>query len=284
MTSSLSSYALSSTEKNSTALRPTRSLVFLSDVHLGAYSDAKNRELELQLMRLVDYCRDNLLEIVILGDFFDYWMEYPGGRVPPVGQKILAHFHRYHNLTGRHTLFVTGNHDNWTNGYLRSLGFDLEHEYRIIQDAHFAIMVLHGDGLADPDMGLPRPRMHRFLRNPYFVYIYQALFPPRIGWAGMKFFSGHSRKKNCIPDESLKHIPLDTWARDRVRSDTRIQAVVYGHHHQQLLWRQQERTCMNCGSFGENYSLGLYANRAFEIVTWDVERNVLATGSTAVDS
>jgi UDP-2,3-diacylglucosamine hydrolase len=253
-------------------------------VHLGAYSDDKNRDLEDQLIRLIDYCRDQGLEIVILGDFFDYWMEYPGGRVPPIGQRVLEHFRRYHAQTGSHTLFVTGNHDNWTNGYLCGLGFDLEHEYRIIQDDNAAIMVLHGDGLNDPDMGLQRPRMHRFLRNSYFITLYQTLLPPRLGWAGMRLFSGSSRKKDVVAPDSLKRVELDAWARNRVSTDNRIQAVIYGHHHHPVLWEQQGLTCMNCGSFGENYSLGLYANKTFEIVTWDAESNLLATGLTAADT
>ena len=251
---------------------------------MGAYTYEKNRVLEEQLMHLIDFCKEHELEIVILGDFFDYWMEYPGDRVPPVGQRVLQHFQQFHNQTGSHTLFVTGNHDNWTNGYLSKLGFDLEHEYRILEDAHITIMVLHGDGLSDPAMGLPRPRMHRILRNSYFIKLYQTFLPPRMGWAGMRLFSGTSRKRDIAHPDSRRRVELDAWARNRVLTDSRVQAVVYGHHHHPVLWKQHGLTCMNCGSFGENYSLGLYANKIFEIVTWDAERHLLATGLTTVDT
>ncbi len=275
---------MSSTERNSISILPSRSLLFLSDVHLGGWSADKNRILEEQLIRLVDFCRENALEIVILGDFFDYWMEYPAGKVPPLGDRILEHFHRYHIRTGSHTLFVTGNHDNWTNGYLVDLGFDLEHEYRIIQDAETSIMVLHGDGLRDPAMGLPRPRMHRILRNAYFIKMYQTLLPPRLGWFGMRLFSRLSRTTGDAAPHSDGRAMLDEWAISKVLADDRIQAVVYGHHHRPVLWKQQGLTCMNCGSFGSDYSLGLYANKAFETVTWDAGSNTLATGYTTADT
>lgn len=279
MTSSPNLSGLSSTEKNSTPVLPTRSLLFLSDVHLGAYTEAKNRILEEHLIHLVDYCQEHRLEIVILGDFFDYWMEYPGGRVPPLGEKILRHFQQYHARTGSHTLFVTGNHDNWTNGYLSGLGFDVENEYRIIQEADISIMALHGDGLNDPEMGLPRPFMHRFLRNSYFISLYQKLLPPRLGWIGMRIFSGTSRKSGERNKNSHKRTTLDAWARNRVLTDDRMQAIVYGHHHRPVLWSQQNQTCMNCGSFGNDFSLGLYANKTFEIVTWDADSNSLISGN-----
>ncbi|MFO8030228.1 MAG: metallophosphoesterase [Cyclonatronaceae bacterium] len=254
---------------------PSGSFLFLSDVHLGAWSDEKNRELEDQIIMLIDFCKKNRLKMVILGDFFDYWMEYPGKRVPPLGKKMLEHFREYHLESHSHTLFVTGNHDNWTFGYFKDIGFDVEHEYRIIHDDDMAIMVLHGDGLSNPEMDIPRPVMHRILRNPYFVRMYQTLLPPRIGWAGMQLFAGFSRKTGKKKSEVTRRSMLDSWARNQVRSNDRIHAVVYGHHHRAGLWHENGLTCMNCGSFGSDKTLGLYANRAFEIVTWDEDEKTL---------
>lgn len=213
--------------------------------------------------------------MVILGDLFDYWMEYSGKRVPPLGKMMLEYFYEYHTETHSHTLFVTGNHDNWTFGYLKDFGFDVEHEYRIIHDEDMAIMVLHGDGLSKPEMNFPRPVMHRILRNPFFVRLYQTLLPPRLGWTGMKLFAGFSRKFGKKRSDSNKRNLLDSWARNRVSSDNRIQAVVYGHHHRAGLWNENGLTCMNCGSFGSDLTLGLYANRSFEIVTWDESEKTL---------
>ncbi len=274
---------MSSTEKNSKNILPSRSFLFISDVHLGAFSAQKNRELELEIIKLVDFCREHRLEIVILGDFFDYWMEYPGNRVPPVGRMVLQHFCDYHVKTGSHSLFVTGNHDNWTNGHLADLGFDVEHEYRILTDSATRILVLHGDGLKDPAMNLPRPAMHRLLRNSYFIKMYQTFLPPRLGWIGMRLFSGSSRKTGEKKRKSSRADMLDLWAKNRVRTNDEIQAIVYGHHHRQLLWSENGLTCLNCGFFGGKKTLGLYANKAFQIVTWNGSEMTLETRNMTVD-
>lgn len=267
---------MSYTEKNSSLIKPELSFLFLSDVHLGAFPEEQNRLLEDELVELVSYCEEKKLQIIILGDLFDYWMEYPDCH-PPVGEKLLHRFQQYHHKTGRRTLYITGNHDNWTRGYLDSLGFDIEHEYRIIETREISFMVMHGDGLQDAAMNFPRSLMNRILRNSYFVYIYQTLLPPRWGWQLMKLFS-QNRKDN--PDNAkncnIRH-SIDSWAKNRVSSDPSIQAIIYGHHHRPFLNSQNGNTCMNCGSFAGDKTVGLYTNKKFRIVNWNAADKMLIT-------
>ena len=51
--------------------------IFISDVHLGAFDKAKEAEVENDLITLINYCCAHKIKIYILGDLFDYWMEYP---------------------------------------------------------------------------------------------------------------------------------------------------------------------------------------------------------------
>ncbi|MEX0680833.1 MAG: metallophosphoesterase [Balneolales bacterium] len=259
-------------------IKPVRSYLFLSDVHLGAFSKVKNLELEQQIIRLISFCEEHDLNIILLGDFFDYWMEYPG-YIPDIGKQVMKRFYEHHRLTDSHTLYLTGNHDNWTTGYLERLGFDVEHEYRIIDNGEVTFMVLHGDGLNDPDMNLPRPATHRLLRKPYFTSMYQRLLPPRAGLACMKWFSGCKRiieKKSSAQNQRKM---LDSWAKHKVIDDDTIQAIVYGHHHSPFLWSQQGNVCMNCGYFGRDKTAGLYTNREFSIVTWNSDTYSLQSDS-----
>lgn len=247
---------------------PSPKWLFISDVHLGAFSDKENRKLEENLVRLVDHCEAKGIKIFILGDFFDYWMEFKG-QPPPLGVKILQRFQQYHENTGNRTLFITGNHDNWTNGYLTHLGFDVEHEYHYLTDMEKRFMLLHGDGLRDPKMKFPRPFINRFLRNKVFVKIYQTLLPPRLGWKGMKYFSGN-HKKNLLK-VTYRHQSgfLDSWVRKKVMNDSTIDAIIYGHNHQPGIWSNKGKICMNGGFFGLFYTVGLYTRKKFEIVIWD---------------
>lgn len=59
--------------------------LFLSDAHLGGFSKEKNRKIEEDLIELVDYCLEQQIQIAVLGDLFDYWMEYPGS-IPALGK------------------------------------------------------------------------------------------------------------------------------------------------------------------------------------------------------
>ncbi len=278
MTSSPSLSGLLSTEKNKNR-QSADGHIFISDVHLGAFDDQHNERLEEELMRLVSYCEENGLRITLLGDFFDYWMEY-GDEPPPVGKKILQHFREFHERTGSHTLFVTGNHDNWTNGYLPSLGFDMEHEYRIIQVGARSCMVLHGDGLTAPEMKLPRPLVHRFLRNSYFTLIYRAILPRRLGWHLMKTFSGMSRWKQNPERMTENRNKLDRWAANRVTSDPDIHAIIYGHHHSARLEKHNGNISMNCGFFGRDRIAGLHTNGKFKLVKWEADTYDLQTVNT----
>lgn len=266
---------MSSTEKNSADnVTESSSILFLSDVHLGGYSKTENRKLEKDVIDLVSYCEKNDFRIIILGDLFEYWMEYPGN-IPPIGTALLNRFQHYHRDHTRSTLYVTGNHDNWTYGYLSDIGFDIEHEYRMVRTPDCTMMVMHGDGLRDSGMNFPRPLLHRVLRNSYFVKIYQTLFPPSIGWKIMKQFSLTSKSDPNDPGSRKKRALLDNWAQNRVTSDSSIQAIVYGHHHKPLLWNKDGNICLNCGSFADQRTVGLYTNRKFQIVTWNAGRNKL---------
>ena len=275
----LNSSDLSFTGKNNKHRELRGGRIFISDVHLGAFNDQQNRRIEEDLIQLVSFCENNGLQITLLGDIFDYWMEY-SGHPPPVGSHILPYFRKFHERTGSHTLFVTGNHDNWTDGYLPSLGFDLEHEYRIIREANMSIMVLHGDGLSDPKMNLPRPILHRLLRNSYFVYLYKSLLPRRLGWHLMKTYSGLSRMNQNSDQMAKQRNKLDTWAMDKVESDPRLQAIIYGHHHKARLLRHGENVCVNCGFFGRDRTAALYTNGELELVKWEAGTYELQTVNT----
>lgn len=264
---------MSSTETNS-GLPKSGDWIFLSDVHLGAHSAETDRDIEQDIINLIDYCEREQTGIVILGDFFDYWMEYPDA-FPKLGNRVLERFRSYHRDNHCKTLFITGNHDNWTFGYLESLGFDIEHEYRIFKPDGMKILLLHGDGLSDPEMNFPRPFMHRLLRNSYFTTMYQTLLPPRAGWACMRFFSGNSRN-NDRPGKKLREQDrIDQWMHNKLLDSPDLNAAVYGHHHQPFHWNREGKTAVCCGSFASERTLGYYTDRALKIVIWDAKQKKL---------
>src|SRR6056297_1821810 len=136
--------------------------LFLSDVHIGAFEEDVDRIIRRDLISLIEYCALQNIQIHILGDLFDYWMEYP----------------EWHP----------------------SLGSNVPYEFFEITLDGKRVFLHHGDGLKDPAYHLPRPPFHRLLRNKMFVKLYQSLLTPKNGLRVMKAFSDYSKRRSyCDP-------------------------------------------------------------------------------------
>ncbi|REL33677.1 hypothetical protein DYD21_09720 [Rhodohalobacter sp. SW132] len=237
--------------------------LFLSDVHLGAFNDQTDREVRHDLAELIRYCSDKGIKMHIHGDLFDYWMEYPNWR-PDFGKEILACFKDYMKKNSA-VNYVTGNHDNWTKGYFEEIGFNVSNDFFDLSIDGKRFFIHHGDGLSDPDLELPRPPMHRLLRNKIFVKLYQRLLPPKAGIHTMKAFSNYSKRRAyCDPTV------LNKWSEDFLKSSD-YDYVISGHDHQPRVRTFNYGTYMNTGTFFEHRTVGLYTDNELQLVVWDAE-------------
>ncbi len=237
-------------------------LLFISDAHLGGFSRSENKKVEEKLIKFIDFSEKNGYKIHILGDLFDYWMEYPNSK-PDLGEELLRRFKEYNSRTGS-TLYITGNHDNWTNGYFKTIGFEVERNHRFLHVEGKKIMLLHGDGLDNPSFGLKRPLFHRFLRNPSFIKLYQTVLPPVAGLKVMKKFSRIARSREVTETEKN----LNNWAQwELERSETDL--IICGHDHTPRMIRFSFGTFINLGTFYEHQTVATYNNGEFSIVVWD---------------
>jgi UDP-2,3-diacylglucosamine pyrophosphatase LpxH len=241
---------------------PEERSVFISDVHLGAFDHETELKIETELISLINHCCEHDIKIYLLGDLFDYWMEYPKKNfVPKVGSNVLKAFQK-HNSVCRPTTFITGNHDNWTYGYFEELGFDVENNYRIIERNGFKTLLMHGDGKFGKSDDLLRPFFHRVLRSNYFVKLFQAILPPTLGLRVMKNFSGFSKL-----NDRRTTIPLDNHAK-RILSDKEIDFVIMGHDHIPRLETFTNGTYINLGAFYHHKTVALYNNNEYQLVVW----------------
>ncbi len=236
-------------------------MLFISDVHLGGFSSEEDERIESELIQLVNYCQRNNIRIAVLGDLFDYWMEYPD-YVPQIGQKLVKRFSVFNKEMGG-TLFITGNHDNWTGDYLKDHGFIIEHENVTFSLNGESIMVMHGDGLSDTKYDLPRPIMHRLLRNRHFINFYQNLFPPKAGITVMKYFSRLNRLISRNPNTKK----LNRWARKELEQ-TNHDIIICGHDHVPRHKRFTFGTYINLGTFYKDHTMAFYNNERISLVTW----------------
>lgn len=241
--------------------------LFLSDVHIGAFEAETDRHINKDLIALIDYCFDHGIKLHILGDLFDYWMEYPAW-TPSLGKEILAALRRYMKKHGP-VNFITGNHDNWTTGYFEKLGFNVTSEFFDLKIGNKRFFLHHGDGLRDLTYNLPRPMMHRLLRNKIFVKLYQTVLPPKFGIKTMQYFSNYS-KKRAYCDPSV----LNRWAENFLKS-FEFDIAISGHDHNPRVLHFNDGTYMNLGTFFEHRTVGYYSNNELKLVVWDAENSIL---------
>lgn len=256
-------------------------VLFLSDVHLGGFSEERNRAIEQELIHLTEYCHRHRYRICILGDLFDYWMEYRGV-APSLGERLLELFRSW-NHPFHPTLFITGNHDHWTGPLLPSIGFRLEHGAHRMELGGKNLLLMHGDGLPDhnrlpsPESGgsleLRRPLLHRILRNPLFIRGYQAVLPPAAGIRVMRWFSRINRSLDNVKGGTGT---LDRWsARFLERTETDL--VLCGHDHVPRANEYRWGTFMNLGTFYRHRTAVLYTKGEFSHVQWNDDSKTLTT-------
>lgn len=237
-------------------------LLFISDAHLGGFSDKENTRIESELVQLISYCQRNTIRLAILGDLFDYWMEFPD-HIPSLGKKLLDRFEEYNHHLGP-TLYITGNHDNWTHGHLEDRGFIIESEFHTITLGDKKAILLHGDGLSDPDLGLSRPLLHRLIRHPSFISWYQRLFAPAAGLSVMKYFSRFNR---WLDDQQEDSSTLNNWAEQQLQ-DSQWDIIISGHDHIPRSKHFSFGSYINLGTFYKHRTMAYYNNASVTLVSW----------------
>ena len=238
--------------------------IFLSDVHLGAFTAEENQKIESELITLIQFCADKDIQIHLLGDLFDYWMEYPS-HIPPLGEKLLSEFKIYHSKMLPVT-YILGNHDNWTRGHFAELGFNVNHESVELSINNKNIFLHHGDGLSEKSANIPRPILHRFLRSTWFTSLYQFILPPRVGIRLMKWFSDYSRRGFTFEPEVL-----NSWSESFLKRNE-CDYIICGHDHIPRVETFSDGTYINTGTFFQHRTMAYYTNHEFHLVRWNAEQ------------
>jgi len=238
--------------------------LFVSDAHIGAFSEVKNRRIEDDLIALIQYCRRYNYHIHILGDLFDYWMEYPLKK-PELGKHVLKSIDEYCRDVAPIT-YILGNHDNWTRGFFAEIGMKTANDFHVLQENDTSFFLHHGDGLSDPEFQLPRPLFHRVLRSNWFTKIYQTIYPPDAGLHLMKSFSAFSRETIVFEPERL-----NKWSENFLR-DRSFDVVISGHDHIPRVETFEHGTYINLGAFYKHHTVATYTNGSLELVKWITDK------------
>lgn len=223
-------------------------LILLSDLHIGVLDPEQDVDYQNVLIRFLDQKLHDGYSLFLLGDIFDYWLEYDA-YVPPVGE---AFRHFLENTSYKDAIaIVTGNHDNWTENYFSSKGIrEMSEGIRYSNKALFC----HGDGFKNDDLFLKRPFKHRLLRNRHFIQLFKWLFNRVKAWQIMANYSRNSALSHS--DDHNETQRLDNWA-NTLNRNLGFELLVCGHDHRARITDLENGYLLNCGYFLKERTFGV---------------------------
>lgn len=236
-------------------------IYFISDVHLGAPALSNNRERELLFAKWLDSIRDDVAELYLMGDIFDFWFEYR--KVVPRGfTRILG---RLADLTdnGVPVHFFTGNHDVWVFDYLpQEIGLIVHRDEWITEIRGKKFFLAHGDGLNPEDKG------YLFLKKIFTSRTLQWWFSrihPNFAFYLAHNWSKSSRlsKLNRQEEFKVKNECMYKFAENYLQKEW-IDYFIFGHRH-----RMADVEVINgsrfilLGDWITNFSYGIFDGNRF---------------------
>jgi UDP-2,3-diacylglucosamine hydrolase len=222
-------------------------IYFISDAHIGA-PFLKASEWEQRCIEFFQFIRNRACELYILGDLFDFWIEYHYAIRPDYFRTI----HELKNLVenGINVHYFAGNHDFALGPFLTdTVGIKVypSHKEVYLQGKH--VYLYHGDGLIAKDR---RYRILKgLLRNPVLQKLYK-LLPPAMGIPLGSFCSGTSRTLN---EHRMIEAMLSEY-RDCAKSllDQDKDIVFFAHTHEAELSRWGQKMYCNTGAWMRTFN------------------------------
>lgn len=223
-------------------------IYFLSDAHLGSLAIEKGWAHQKKLIDMLEEMSKDAASIYMLGDMFDFWMEYfihdkKKHQYAPFFKEL-----RKLSKQGIHVHIFTGNHDLWTFGGMAQLSYaEIHYEPCTILRYGKAIYLAHGDGLLPSNWESLYPKdvkkkIKRFMRlkdifrSPFLQFCFRCL-PP--SW-GNKF--GYEWAKRSRLKEIAKPCPykgedkeeLVLFAKEQEKQHNHRDYYIFGHRHIEL--------------------------------------------------
>jgi len=240
-----------------------RKIYFISDVHLGAPALKNNHQRELLFARWLDSINDDVRELYLMGDIFDFWWEYK--KVVPRGfTRILG---RIANLTDRGipVYFFPGNHDLWVFDYLPSELGVIVHRKEVIREFDGKKFFLaHGDGLDAKDTGYNR--LKKIFTNKKLQWLYSRLHP-NFALHIAHQWSKSSRTAKFEKEEvfDINNDGIYKFAQNFIKQEP-VDYFITGHRHQMVDTPLTENSrFVLLGDWITNFSYGVFDGEKFEL-------------------
>jgi UDP-2,3-diacylglucosamine hydrolase len=227
----------------------SKSVFFLSDAHLGAEEESKERLKEEKLISFLERVKDEGETLYLVGDMFEFWFEYKHV-IPKDHFGVLDKLKQLVD-SGVAVNYVVGNHDFWLGDFLpKQIGIPIFRDSVRIVHQGKKIFISHGDGLAEKDAGYRI--LKRILRNRVNIFLYRQI-PPDISYPLAKFVAGRSRSYVQKRDTGYLE-DYESFAAEKIKQG--FDAVVLAHTHVPVLRELGTGTYLNLGDWFRHFTYG----------------------------
>lgn len=247
-------------------------IYFLSDFHLGAPDHAASLEREKILVQFLDEIKNNVAELFLVGDMFDFWYEYR--RVVPKGHVRLLGKLAELSDAGVVMHFFVGNHDMWMRDYFQQeLNIKIYFHPEEFERNGKTFLVGHGDGLGPGDHGYKR--LKKVFRNPVSKWLF-GIFPPHLGMGLANYMSRKSRAQTGTSEETFLGEDkewLIIYCKE-VLKEKKIDFFVFGHRHLAIDYRLNEVSrYINLGDWIRYFTYAVFDGTDMELKSYTGQEN-----------
>lgn len=232
-------------------------IYFVSDIHLGSRVITDPAQHQQRFVSLLGKMEQDADAIYLLGDVFDFWMEYfwPNDRHFAQFQPVLDALRSAASHCEVH-LFI-GNHDLWMFGWLgKHTGVKVHYRPEVVTLYGKRCFLAHGDGLGSSD------RLFLFLRayfhHPLPQFFYR-LLPPALGDVlGYGWAASSRRKELANPLGYLGEQKEELVQFAKQYDEQPVDYFIFGHRHIELSLMLPSRACVYIlGDFFRQFTYGI---------------------------
>lgn len=215
---------------------------FISDLHLGAQYRDLDPQRETLVLRFLLESASRATHLYILGDLFEFWMEYRSF-VPKNHFRILAALEAL-TKKGVAVHYLSGNHDfNLGVFFHDQLGMQVHTDEIRLELQGRRLLLLHGDGLAKSDW------KYRILKKVFRHRVSNACFRllhPDFGMGLARSMSKLSRDQH---QNQPRHMDEYESACRALLADGRQDILIHGHTHAAFVKDFPEGVYVNSGEW-----------------------------------
>lgn len=199
----------------------TTKLFFASDFHLG-YNDVESKR-EFRISAWIKSIPNNS-ELFLVGDIFDFWIEYNG--IPNNNHPIFLDALDEALAKDINIYMFKGNHDMWLSNFFRQKGIVIIDNELIISRNGYNFYIHHGDGILKGEFNYNT--LKKILRCPMTQYIAKKINPNLLSKMAYKWsHRGHIEKQ--IPKDTPTNKITDFA--NNILESSNINYFIFGHYH-----------------------------------------------------